>query len=538
MFRILAADTASQFLFIWDPKRAYPLLRTAVKLLPMLSPRTLEETDQQYNISQFVGIASRAASASLESGETPETVLRLLELGRGIIASFRLDVRSDISILRSLHPDIGKEFDHIRHQLDLPNRNTETQLVGYIQNFRTLSLQFNTMLEKIRALPGFEQFLLGPSVEELKELAEEGAIVVFNVSMARSDALVVEKHRIRCIRLPLLRATALKENSTRFLNAVQGVNVQGYSKACLEVKDVLEWLWDTAVEPVLNSLGHTRHPGGNEKWPRVWWVCSGRLNVLPIHAAGYHNANPPRSTIDFVISSYTPTVQALAYARERSAKIQLARQRMMVVAMPTTPDHADLPFVNDEIALLQTLTSSSHNSTIIQSPTRETVLSEMSDYPIIHFACHGSSSAEDPSQSKLLLTDWRDTPLTVSDINSQNLRSSQFAYLSACHSASARDLRLLDESIHLASAIQLAGFPSVIATLWKVQDEYSADVAKDVYNWMLEHGHGKHLDTTKSAEALHWAVLRVREKTKVIPGFSKRKPSDPIVWAPYIHFGV
>lgn len=401
-----------------------------------------------------------------------------------------------------------------------------------------LSLQFDALLQKIRALPRFEQFLLGPSVKELKELAEGGAIVVFNVSQVRSDAFLIEKHRIRCIRLPLLHYAALKENSTRFLNTVQEVKLQVYSKASLEVKNVLEWLWDAAVEPVLNSLGHIQRPSDKETWPKVWWVGSGLLSVLPIHAAGYHDSNPTRAAIDLVISSYTPTVKALAYAREHIAKIQTSHQRMMLVGMPTTPDHADLPYVNNEIATLQTLMSSHPDSTIIESPTRETVLSGMNDHSIIHLACHGSSSAQDPSQSKLLLTDWKVAPLTVSDITSQNLQSSQFAFLSACHTASARDLRLLDESIHLASAIQLAGFPSVIATLWKVQDKHSADVAKDVYTWMLKHGRADYLDTTKSAEALHWAIHRVREATKVTPGFSKKKPSDPLAWAPYVHFGV
>jgi hypothetical protein len=343
-------------------------------------------------------------------------------------------------------------------------------------------LQFDTLLEDIRALPGFEQFLLGPSAKELTELAEEGAIVVFNVSKARSDAFIIKNHVIRCIRLPLLSYVALKENSARFLNAVEVVKLQVYSKASLEVKNVLEWLWDAAVEPVLRSLGHTERPSDNEIWPRVWWVGSGLLNVLPIHAAGYHDSNPPRAAIDLVIPSYTPTVKALAYARERIAKVQGTRQRLMLIGMPTTPDCTDLPFVKDEIETLQRLMSSHPDFTVIQSPTREMVLSRMRDHPIIHFACHGSSSAEDPSQSQLLMTDWKDNPLTVSDIASQNLQLSQFAYLSACHTASARDLRLLDESIHLASVIQLAGFPSVIGTLWKVQDKTSIDVAKDSHS--------------------------------------------------------
>ena len=108
--------------------------------------------------------------------------------------------------------------------------------------------------------------------------------------------------------------------------------------------------------------------------------------------------------------------------------------------------------------------------------------------------------------------------------------------LSACLTATSRDLELLDESIHLASAILLVGYPSVIGSLWEVRDERSPEIAKDVYTVML--GQGEYLDIERSAEGLHWAVRRLREKTRIIPGFARRGPNDPCIWASYIHLGV
>ena len=140
-------------------------------------------------------------------------------------------------------------------------------------------------------------------------------------------------------------------------------------------------------------------------------------------------------------------------------------------------------------------------------------------------------------QSKLLLSDWQTEPLTVLDLISQNLESSQLAYLSACHTASTRDLSLLDEAIHLASAIQMAGYPSVIGSLWQVVDEHSAVVAKEAYSWMLE-GAENYVDVQKSAEALHRAVSRLREKTRTVPRSARKNQSDPLVWASYIHMGI
>jgi CHAT domain-containing protein len=116
-----------------------------------------------------------------------------------------------------------------------------------------------------------------------------------------------------------------------------------------------------------------------------------------------------------------------------------------------------------------------------------------------------------------------------------NIQSAQFAYLSSCHSASSGDIRLLSESINLSSAVQLAGFPSVIGTLWRVDDALSADIATNVYQRMLV---DNKLDVGRSAESLHRAALALRDKTRTVPGFAKKVPDNPLVWAPYIHIGV
>ena len=232
---------------------------------------------------------------------------------------------------------------------------------------------------------------------------------------------------------------------------------------------VLKWLWDAAINPVLNELGFTQMPSHGEAWPRVWWVGSGLLNILPIHAAGYHDSTPPETTLDRVISSYAPTVKSLSYARERAARADQVKlkEKAILIAMPTTPETNSLPFVEMEIKDLKKLFfNASIDTTIMENPTRAEVLSELPKHTIVHFACHGYP-ADDPSRSSLRLKDWKTSSLTVSDLVSLNIKSAKFAYLSACHTSTTRDFRLLDESISLSSAIQLSGYPSVVGSLWQ-----------------------------------------------------------------------
>jgi CHAT domain-containing protein len=210
-------------------------------------------------------------------------------------------------------------------------------------------------------------------------------------------------------------------------------------------------------------------------------------------------------------------------------------QKAVLVGMPETPHGCSLPFVATEINETNSLLSQHLQTNIIEEPTKDKVLSALRDSQIAHFACHGYSSREDPSKSHLVLNDWQTSPLTVADLTTLNTHSSQFAYLSACHSAGSNDLSLSHESINLSSAVQLAGYSSVVGTLWQVSDQSSAEVATDVYAWMLR---GDKLEPERAAEGLHLAIRSLRERTRTVPGFTRNCQDDALVWAPYIHLGV
>jgi hypothetical protein len=490
----------------------------------------------QRNLSQFADITSTATSVYLECGEDPVKAVQLLELGRGIIANLQLGLRSDITALSAIHPELAQQFSHLRDHLDRATNRTEiTNYVLDSMNRYELSKQFNTLIGNIRQLRGLERFLLCPSESEMKTLARH-PIVLFNVSEIRSDAFIIEQERIRLIRLPSLKYSDLRDHVFCFIRIIHTVNTRTYATAMLDLPKVLEWLWDVAVGPILDELGFTQPTSHSDAWPRVYWIPSGILALLPLHAAGYHNST--QNAIDRVISAYVATVKSLAYAREKvERRTEVDSLKVMLLSMPKTSRRPDLPFAEKEVQELTRLMDLSANVSLtrIQDPTRQAVLSEIPNHQVVHFACHGHLDS-DPSQSQLLLCDWETAPLTVSDIASLNLQVPQLAYLSACHTANAVAFRLIDESINLSTALQLAGYPSVVGTLWHVEDRSSLEVARDVYAWMS--AEDTKLDTRRAAEGLHMAVRALREKTRTLAGFSREVPSNPLIWAPFIYLGV
>lgn len=176
---------------------------------------------------------------------------------------------------------------------------------------------------------------------------------------------------------------------------------------------------------------------------------------------------------------------------------QPEKDKAVVMAMPTTPGRENLKYVEEEVKELDLLFSrASIYTKIIKNPTRMEALPELSQYTIVHFACHGYS-ADNTSQSSLFLEDWKIAPITVSDLTSMNIESARFAYISACHSSAMRNFNLLDESISLSSAIQLSRYPSVVAGLWQIDDDHTTKIARDFYKWILrEH----EFDIRRSAE--------------------------------------
>jgi tetratricopeptide (TPR) repeat protein len=544
--RLRAAQSCSDLLIkqgVYD--RAKPILQTAVRLLPMISPRVLKHSDRQYNISQFANITSRAVSLALLDGEDPYHSLQLLELGRGILAHSRLEVRSHSSVLATSHPDLARTFLELQYQIDPPLAHTDSPVgfgssasessISAIEH-RALMRKFDDLLRYIRSLNGYENFLLDPSESELHHLAEGGPIVVFNISDIRSDAFLITPDEIRTLHLPLLTSESLEHNIKRFLSAIHdSQNLDYYRHSIRTLNAVLRWLWDVAVSPILDELGFTQTPSDGEPWPRVWWVGSGLLNILPIHASGYHDSIPPQTALDRVISSYAPTVKSLSHAWERARADQVkVKEKALLISMPKTPEKDSLPFADIEVENLRKLFSNaSISTTIMHNPTTTEVLSELPKHSIVHFACH-AYPANDPSQSSLLLEDWKNVPLTVLDLASLNIKSAKFAYLSACHTSSMQDFNLLDESITLSSAIQLSGYPSVVGSLWQVMDNHSADVAKRIYTWILDGDGG--FDCLRTAEGLHKAVSILRDHTRV--KMQNNMMNDPLIWASYIHVGI
>ncbi|RSL96820.1 hypothetical protein CDV31_013286 [Fusarium ambrosium] len=142
--------------------------------------------------------------------------------------------------------------------------------------------------------------------------------------------------------------------------------------------------------------------------------------------------------------------------------------------------------------------------------TKKMVQSLLRDSDIFHFAGHGYTDDTDPSQSHLRLQDWQEDPLTVADLIAMNLREQNpfLAYLGACGTGQIEEAKHLDESVHLISACQLAGFRHVVGTLCKVNDETCVEIARITYEVIRDRG----MSEDSVSEGLHHATRELRDR--------------------------
>ena len=517
-------------------KEASHMLATALQLLPTSSPRTLHRTDQQFSVSRFVGLAADACALSVRSGDDVYESLRRLELGRGIIAGNHLEMRSDLTLLEDAYPQEARRFRLLRDELDQVEDalSHPSKSGSYLDSRRhEASKEFDALLRMIRSKNGFERFLLGPSGGELKRFASAGPIVFINTSRYGSDAFLVTTDNIQSISLPRLDYLDLEINLEKLLKAIKDDRLATRSQTNASVTEILRWLWDTAAEPILSALGFTETPKSDDDWPHVWWIPVGPLSLFPIHAAGYHSESGRRTVLDRVISSYIPTAKALDHAANQLRRSSsMSSQTVLLVSMETTPHRSRLEFAAEEVSGINTILPHSIERTILSTPSKSEVLKKLEKCSIAHFACHGETNP-DPSKSRILFSDWEVNSSTVADMAGKALDHCELAYLSICHAANSQHLGLLDESIHIAGAFQLAGFPAVIGSLWHIADKRSSEVAICVYRAMLTNENK--LDIRNIARGLHFAVREMRDK---LLKESKYRTSDPLTWAPYLHVGV
>ena len=324
---------------------------------------------------------------------------------------------------------------------------------------------------------------------------DTGEVLVFLAPLWDMDQLEVHK-----ISLP--RGFILKVATDLLANTVpHETRANATSSTPAQTMDALLNAMSSLVEPWANYL---------DEWQPTELIISPHslLNLLPIHAATFRGS----PLIERYPIAYLPS-PALA-----STLLQRHRRTIDAVLLVGNPT-GDLSNAEREVRQIEQLFTKAGakvRSFSRAEATAECVHNCAPDASIVHLACHSGIDHADFLRSCLLLSD---RPITVLEIMaSVELRRASLVYLSSCDSARPV-IGKTEELMALARSFLYAGSPTIIASLWPVEDETGRIFAEHFYQaWLFE--------DASPIRSFQTAMRLTRETAP-----------NPLHWAPFIMIG-
>jgi hypothetical protein len=509
------------------PAAGYEDLAAAVRLLPRAIGWAYPRGTQGPVLADVTGLAADAASCAVAAGKPVEAV-RLFEAGRALQWD-QLSHRSVPTELRAAQPRLAARMDRVARRLaddgglpDDARMRADDRLHRRHRRahaaWERLAASAQTRLETATLqLPDYH--------DELRPAAGEGPIVQVVASRFGCYALLVRADRDapQVLELTGLSYDVAQSRARGYLAALNGPPGPEREQVVLST---LHWLWEAVGRQVLDAVSES---GGQPPASgRLWWCPSGVIAALPLHAAtrgGAGTAGEDATLLHVLVSSYTPTIRVLTWARrarETEEDEAQDRRRMLLVTVAGGHGTQDLPAASRTREHLTRLVPPAQLTRLqAADATWRTVHEALERHAWAHFDCHGIQDLDEPFDSGLVL---HDRVLTIGDLARFGGRRSEFAFLAACTTA-LPGARMPDEMISLTSALQYTGYQHVIGTQSPVPDRSAARVAMSLYDALAS---GGALRPDGSARVLRDAVLEERV----------RRPDHPSSWVSFVHVGI
>ena len=190
----------------------------------------------------------------------------------------------------------------------------------------------------------------------------------------------------------------------------------------------------------------------------------------------------------FLVERYTvsvaPSVSVLALARARSEETKGRWRRIVAVADP----NGRLPGTRREVEALQAMRAVRVDALVGAQATQANLELLAPDADVLHLATHGTFVSRAPGLSHLELAGGE--RLDVSEIERLHLDRPYLVTLSACETAlgsgTRSDVPPGDEWVGLNQAFLAAGAPSVLASLWAIDDRATGRFMSGFYTHLLD----------------------------------------------------
>lgn len=418
-----------------------------------------------------------------------------------------------------------------------------------------LEEKYKHVLEAIRArYPAYEQ-ITRPAAWDLRQIQEQviaddqTVLLEYSLGTDKSYVWAVTQSSITSYELPAqAQVNAAAEKVYNLLATPPGAD------SADELTPAVEELGRMVLSPVAAQLNKRR----------IIVIADGALNYIPFQVlpAPSAHAEPLVASVDVInapsatvlgelrqeVARRAPAARVLAafgdpvfasdYAQRKDStgraqlsvmqalgigRLQRALRDVEIKGEAFDPSTAEpLHYAGQELANLNEVAGEETFMATDFEATREQLLrADLTKYAILHFATHGFFYPEHPEKSGLVLsTVNREGKAQNGFVGLQDVYELRapvaLVVLSACGTALGKDVRG-EGLVGLTRGFMYAGAASVVASLWKVDDDATSELMKRFYTDMLQRG-------MTPASALRAAQNSIRQQ----PGWQ-----SPYYWAAF-----
>ena len=404
------------------------------------------------------------------------------------IGNARLDGRgtADPGLLTqesSLRQEVASLEQALRDELAKPGNQQSSEVVASLraqiesaqQAYGNLLTQIKLANPETSSLVNVEPLSL-PDTQKL--LDAQTTLLAYFVTPTSTLAYVVTQDDLHTILLPVTqRELEDAVNEFRSFASLEAVPPQSLVR-------IYAWL----IAPLRSYL----------KTPLLGIIPNGVLHNVPFAALPATENGGRYLSDDFVLFSL-PSASALPYVQKKRKN---TGGSALVVGLGQATGQPPLHYAEEEAQAIARLYNT---EALIGRQATETAWRErVGDARIIHVAAHGQLNRANPLFSRLVLLpgDNGDGFIEVHEVYQLDLAQADLVTLSACETQlGARSQG--DDIVGLNRAFIYAGAPTVIASLWRVDDQATGLLMRSFYA-QLQNSRGK-------AEALQAAQQIVRQ---------------------------
>jgi len=354
---------------------------------------------------------------------------------------------------------LRKEISSGQYQLQNATADNPTALAQHLQQLRQQRNELQDRYLRIGYGFKFDQFQA--------TLDDHTAIIQWYITSAGFETFIITRYSLQRLNLPT--------PADDLNNLIDWANeyMEGYGRR-------IKTQWINSLASGLSRLAEILYMEDTIKLVpdtclRLILIPHRFLHLFPLHAL-------PLANGDFLCDrfssgvGYAPSCQLLQLAQKREQH-RHEFTRILAIQNPTRKKLQDLTGTEIQLEKICQHFDSNHSIVLREKEATEAALitEQVRSPHCLHFCCHGSFDFGSPLKSALHLAESEgkldaDADLTLGKIFEKlNLDQCRLVTFSACETGITDPTSISDEYVGLLSAFLSAGSPSVVSTLWSVE---------------------------------------------------------------------